>query len=60
MTNPRSSIIARVLLITAVVMIVTGLYFVFVKENVVVGAVLLAAGVGDIVGAIVMSRQRNG
>jgi hypothetical protein len=60
MTNPRSSIIARVLLVTAVAMIVAGLYFVFVKEKVVVGAVLMAAGVGDVIGAIVISRQRNG
>ncbi|HMS04107.1 MAG TPA: hypothetical protein PKE51_14080 [Gemmatimonadaceae bacterium] len=60
MSNPRLALVARILLGTALLMIVAGLYFLFVQQNTTVGAVLLAVGVGDVVGAIVLSRQRAG
>lgn len=60
MTNPRLALVARLLLGTAVLMAAAGLYFVFVARNVVVGAVLLVAAVGDVIGAFVLSRQRAG
>lgn len=60
MSNPRLALVARILLGTALLMMVAGLYFLFVQQNTLVGAVLLAVGVGDVVGAIVLSRQRAG
>ena len=60
MSNPRLALVARILLGTALLMIGAGLYFVFVQQNTTVGAVLLAVGVGDVIGAIVLSRQRAG
>jgi hypothetical protein len=58
MTNPRFALVARLLLGTALAMVVAGLYFLLVADNTLVGAVLLVAGAGDVVAAIVMSRQR--
>lgn len=57
MSNPRLQLLARVLLGSAVVMLLLGLYFLLVLQQVVIGAVLLVVAVTDVVMALVFSRR---
>ena len=57
MANPRFQLLAKVLLGSAVVMFLLGLYFLLVQEQVMVGSVLLVVAVTDVVMALVFSRR---
>jgi hypothetical protein len=57
MSNPRFQLLSKILLGSALLMVLLGLYFLLAKQNVVVGSVLLLVAVSDVVLALVFARK---
>jgi hypothetical protein len=59
MHNPRSALLAKTLLGSALLMLLLGLYFLLAARQVMVGAVLLAVAVVDVGVAVLFSRRSS-
>jgi hypothetical protein len=57
MASSRNRIVAVTLAVTAAVTGLLGLYFLVVKENVTLGAILLVVAMSDVAGALLFSRR---
>jgi hypothetical protein len=57
MSNPRFQLLSKILLGSALLMALLGLYMLFAKANVVAGSVLLLVAVSDVVLALVFARK---
>lgn len=57
MSNPRYLLLSKVMLGSALVMLLLGLYFFFAMGNAMVGGALIAVAVVDIGVAVVFSKQ---
>jgi hypothetical protein len=57
MTNPRNQLLSKVMLGSALVMLLLGLYFLFAMGNVMVGGALMVVAVVDVGVAVVFSKQ---
>jgi hypothetical protein len=57
MSNPRFQLLSKILLGSALLMVLLGLYFLLARQNVVIGSVLLVVAVSDVVLALVFARK---
>ena len=57
MANPRSQLVAKILLGSALIMGALGAYFLLVRQNTAVGSVLLIVAVSDVALAVVFSSR---
>jgi len=59
MNQPRTSLMSKILLVTALVTLLLGLYFLLADGNTVLGGALIAVSLTDAALAAVVSRRRS-